>query len=456
LLVPLNTMDPIAGTSRQDACAPRGKRQMEQTTEPRERAVLVGFYRDSRLRAAEEESLEELAELTTSAGGEVADALIQERPKPDPAYLVGQGKLEEIRESLMIEQANLVIFNEDLTPAQLRNLEQSLDTKVIDRAELILDIFAQRARSSEGKLQVEVAQLEYLLPRLTGRGVQLSRLGGGIGTRGPGETRLEVDRRRIRSRIARIKSELARLEERRGLQRQKRRGVPIPMVSLVGYTNAGKSTLFNRLTNERAFVSSRMFATLDPLVRRISFDSGQEVLLSDTVGFIRKLPPTLVAAFHATLEETVQANLLLHVIDASRENYEELREAVYQVLEDIGADSTNILEVYNKIDELEDEPHVETKKEYVLVSAQTGEGIESLRGKMSEMVNRGLRAVDLLLPLNRGDIVSQIRDRAIVEKEEYSESGIRLRAALTPADLGRFQEFVVPEEAPRRGRRKKV
>jgi len=449
-------MDPIAGTSRQDACAPRGKRQMEQTTEPRERAVLVGFYRDSRLRAAEEESLEELAELTTSAGGEVADALIQERPKPDPAYLVGQGKLEEIRESLMIEQANLVIFNEDLTPAQLRNLEQSLDTKVIDRAELILDIFAQRARSSEGKLQVEVAQLEYLLPRLTGRGVQLSRLGGGIGTRGPGETRLEVDRRRIRSRIARIKSELARLEERRGLQRQKRRGVPIPMVSLVGYTNAGKSTLFNRLTNERAFVSSRMFATLDPLVRRISFDSGQEVLLSDTVGFIRKLPPTLVAAFHATLEETVQANLLLHVIDASRENYEELREAVYQVLEDIGADSTNILEVYNKIDELEDEPHVETKKEYVLVSAQTGEGIESLRGKMSEMVNRGLRAVDLLLPLNRGDIVSQIRDRAIVEKEEYSESGIRLRAALTPADLGRFQEFVVPEEAPRRGRRKKV
>jgi len=428
-----------------------------ETAEPRERAILVGFYRDSRLRAVEEESLEELAELTTSAGGEVADTLIQERPKPDPAYLVGQGKLEEIRESLLIEQANLVIFNEDLTPAQLRNLEQSLDTKVIDRAELILDIFAQRARSSEGKLQVEVAQLEYLLPRLTGRGVQLSRLGGGIGTRGPGETRLEVDRRRIRSRIARIKSELARLEERRGLQRRKRRGVPIPTVSLVGYTNAGKSTLFNRLTNETAFVSSRMFATLDPLVRRISFDSGQEVLLSDTVGFIRKLPPTLVAAFHATLEETVQASLLLHVIDVSRDNHDELREAVYRVLEEIGADSANILEVYNKVDLVGEQVHVTTKKEHVLISAKTGEGIENLRTKMSEMVNRGLQVVDLLLPLNRGDIVSQIRDRAIVEKEEYTESGIQIRAALAPADLGRFQEFITePKKSAQRGRRKRA
>ena len=426
-----------------------------ETAEPRERAILVGFYRDSRLRAVEEESLEELAELTTSAGGEVADTLIQERPKPDPAYLVGQGKLEEIRESLLIEQANLVIFNEDLTPAQLRNLEQSLDTKVIDRAELILDIFAQRARSSEGKLQVEVAQLEYLLPRLTGRGVQLSRLGGGIGTRGPGETRLEVDRRRIRSRIARIKSELARLEERRGLQRRKRRGVPIPTVSLVGYTNAGKSTLFNRLTNETAFVSSRMFATLDPLVRRISFDSGQEVLLSDTVGFIRKLPPTLVAAFHATLEETVQASLLLHVIDVSRDNHDELREAVYRVLEEIGANSANILEVYNKVDLVGEPVHVTTKKEHVLISAKTGEGIENLRTKMSEMVNRGLQVVDLLLPLNRGDIVSQIRDRAIVEKEEYTESGIRIRAALAPADLGRFHEFITEAKAERRGRRRR-
>lgn len=430
---------------------------MEQTTEPRERAILVGFYRDSRLRAAEEESLEELAELTTSAGGEVADALIQERQKPDPAYLIGQGKLEEIRESLLIEQANLVIFNEDLSPAQLRNLEQSLDTKVIDRAELILDIFAQRARSSEGKLQVEVAQLNYLLPRLTGRGIQLSRLGGGIGTRGPGETRLEVDRRRIRSRIARIKTELARLEERRGLQRQKRRGVPIPTVSLVGYTNAGKSTLFNRLTNETAFVSSRMFATLDPLVRRISFDSGQEVLLSDTVGFIRKLPPTLVAAFHATLEETVQANLLLHVIDVSRENHGELREAVYEVLDEIGANTSNILEVYNKADLVEDDLRIATDKEHVIISAKTGEGIDHLREKMSEMVNRGLRAVDLLLPLNRGDIVSQIRDRSIVQKEEYTESGIKMKAALTPADLGRFQEFITKTKEPQaRARRKRA
>jgi len=415
---------------------------MQSTGKQQERAILVGFYRDSRQRQVEEESLEELAELTSSAGGEVADALIQERSKPDPAYLIGQGKVEEIRDSLLAEQANLVIFNEDLTPAQLRNLEQSLDTKVIDRTELILDIFAQRAHSSEGKLQVEMAQLEYLLPRLTGRGVQLSRLGGGIGTRGPGETRLEVDRRRIRARIARIRGELARLEERRELQRQKRRGVPIPTVSLVGYTNAGKSTLFNRLTSQTAFVSSSLFATLDPLVRRISFDSGQEVLLSDTVGFIRKLPPTLVAAFHATLEETLAADLLLHVIDVSRENYVDLRQAVYQVLEEIGMSSENVLEVYNKVDQVEKLPQLDSGKEHVVVSARTGEGIDALRSKMSEMINRGLRVVDLLLPFTRGDVVAQIRDRATVEKEEYSEDGIRLRAALAPADLGRFREFI--------------
>ena len=419
---------------------------MQRTTEPRERAVLVGLCRDTRERKLEEESLEELGELTISAGAEVADALLQERPKPDPAYFIGQGKLEELKESVVIEQADLVIFNEDLTPAQLRNLERSLDVKVIDRSELILDIFAQRARSREGKLQVELAQLDYLLPRLTGKGTELSRLGGGIGTRGPGETRLEVDRRRIRARMARLREELDRLEKRRELQRRKRRGVPIPTVSLVGYTNAGKSSIFNRLTNETAYVSARMFATLDPLVRRINLDSGHEVLLSDTVGFIRRLPHTLIAAFHATLEETLEADLILHVIDVSQENFLELRQAVYNVLEEIGFGETGIIEVYNKIDLLEENPAIDSPYDWVAVSARTGEGLDVLRGKISQTLSGGLHVVDLLLPIDRGDILSQLRDRGHVEREEYTGSGIEVRAALTPADQGRFQQYIVRAE----------
>ena len=277
---------------------------MEATSQSQERGILVGVYRDARRRSFEQESLKELGELVSSAGARVMESFLQERAELNPSYLVGRGKLEEIQNAVMRWRADLVVFDENLTTAQLRNLEEFLGTKVIDRSELILDIFTQRARSREGKLQVELAQLEYLLPRLTGRGLMLSRLGGGIGTRGPGETKLEVDRRTIRVRLSRIKKELQRLEQRRDLQRRKRQGVPIPTVSLVGYTNAGKSTLFNLLTQEEAYVSSRMFATLDPLVRKTSFDSGQEFLLSDTVGFIRKLPHTLVAAFHATLDSS--------------------------------------------------------------------------------------------------------------------------------------------------------
>jgi GTP-binding protein HflX len=437
-------------------------KETQRTTQSRERAVLVGLCRDSRERKREEESLEELAELASSADAEVADALLQERATPDPAYLIGAGKLDELRESVVVEQADLVIFNEDLTPAQLRNLERSLDTKVVDRSELILDIFAQRARSREGKLQVELAQLDYLLPRLTGKGVELSRLGGGIGTRGPGETRLEVDRRRIRARMARLREELGRLETRRHLQRRKRRGVPIPTVSLVGYTNAGKSSLFNRLTKESAYVSRRMFATLDPLVRRLSLDSGHEVLISDTVGFVRRLPHTLVAAFHATLEETVEADLILHVIDVSQENYSELRAAVYEVLEEIGLREAEIVEVYNKVDLLQGPIDIVTPYAWALVSAKTGEGIEPLLAKISELLSRRLQVVDLLLPLDRGDIVAQLRERAHVEKEEYTGAGIHLRAALAPADQGRFEQFIIKPESHvssrncRKAKRRKV
>ena len=415
---------------------------MEITSPRPERAVLVGVCPGNRHRSFEEESLRELEELTASAGAQVLEVFLQEKSRPDPSYLVGRGKLEEIQDAVFRCQADLVIFNEDLTPAQLRNLEESLETKTIDRSELILDIFTQRARSREGKLQVELAQLEYWLPRLTGTGLALSRLGGGIGTRGPGETKLEVDRRTIRVRISRTKKELKRLEGRRALHRAKRQGVPIPTVSLVGYTNAGKSTLFNSLTYQNTYVSGRMFATLDPLVRKIALDSGQEVLLSDTVGFIRKLPHTLVAAFHATLEETLEADLILHVLDVSYPNYPALRQAVYEVLDEIGLEDTPVLEACNKIDLLQKVPRIDASYEHVFISARTGEGLPQLLQGIELLINRNYREVHLTIPFDRGDVVSQLRKRAHIRSQEYRADGIHLLAALPLADLGRYRKFV--------------
>lgn len=415
---------------------------MESTISGPERAVLIGVCRHPRKRRSEEESLAELEELARSAGAKVLKVFLQEKSHPDPAYLIGAGKVEEIRETVLQSRADLVIFDEELTSAQLRNLESVLEAKVIDRSELILDIFAQRARSREGKLQVELAQLDYLLPRLTGRGVALSRLGGGIGTRGPGETKLEADRRRIRARISRIKKELESLEQRRGVHRRKRQGVPIPTVSLVGYTNAGKSTLFRQLTGQETYVSERMFATLDPLVRRIELESGQEVLLSDTVGFIRKLPHTLVAAFHATLEETLEADLLLHVIDLSRPDFPVLREAVLDVLREIGLEHTTVLEAYNKVDLLDSVAGVRTSNEHVFVSGRTGEGIPELLEKIQSLINRNYQEVELTIPFERGEVVSKLRERARIQHQEYREDGIHLRAAVPLPDLRRYEQFL--------------
>ena len=415
---------------------------MEITSPRPERAVLVGVYPDNRKRSLEEESLRELEELTVSAGAQVLEVFLQEKSRPDPSYLVGRGKLEEIQEAVFRCKADLVVFNEDLTPSQLRKLEESLETKTIDRSELILDIFTQRARSREGKLQVELAQLEYWLPRLTGTGVALSRLGGGIGTRGPGETKLEVDRRTIRVRISRLKKELKKLEARRALHRAKRQGVPIPTVSLVGYTNAGKSTLFNSLTHQETYVSARMFATLDPLVRNFVLDSGQEVLLSDTVGFIRKLPHTLVAAFHATLEETLEADLILHVLDVSHPNYRALRQAVDEVLDEIGLEDTPVLEACNKIDLLQKVPRVDPSGEHVFISARTGEGLPQLLQRIEFLLNRNYREVHLTIPFDRGDVVSQLRERAHIRSQDYRADGVHLLVALPLADLGRYRKFV--------------
>src|SRR5262245_7220921 len=336
-----------------------------------ENAILVGT-RD----------LDELRELATSAGARIIDEVIQRRERPDPATFIGKGKVEELREQVLIEGVDVVIFDDELSPSQAKNLEEALDTKVVDRTGLILDLFGRRARTKEGKLQVELAQLTYRLTRLTGYREYLSRLGGGIGTRGPGETKLEMDRRQIRHRISTLKREIEHIRKHRQLHRERRRRDQLPLVSLVGYTNAGKSTLFRALSREDTLVSSRLFSTLDTLIRRIQLARNFPVLVSDTVGFIKKLPHQLVSAFRATLEEVVEADLILHVIDVSDPDREAKRQVVLDVLEEIGANGHPMLTVYNKAD-LASEPPVSS--DGFLVSAVTGEGLDRL---VQEIVHR--------------------------------------------------------------------
>ncbi|HEV2495458.1 MAG TPA: GTPase HflX [Terriglobia bacterium] len=350
-----------------------------------EKAYLAGWASTRRSAAAanqpdEEETLVELRELATSAGAEVVGAVLQRSPAPDPATLVGRGKVEEVRRETRALQADFVIFDHDLTPTQLRNLERALDLKVLDRTQLILDIFARRALSREGKLQVELAQLNYLLPRLAGQGTVLSRLGGGIGTRGPGEQQLEFDRRRIRTRIRRLKEAIERVRTERALHREHRRSLAFRTIALVGYTNAGKSTLFNALTRAQVTTSSRLFATLDPTVRSLDLPSRRPALLSDTVGFIHKLPPHLVAAFRATLEELEGASLLVHVTDASHAQHQQQDAAVEALLETLGLGSTPRLHVWNKIDLLDTAQarDLAPGPYEVGVSARSGEGLDDL------------------------------------------------------------------------------
>src|SRR5438132_8372666 len=333
-----------------------------------ENAILVGTH-----------ALDELRELATSAGARIIDEMIQHRDRPDPATFIGKGKVEELHEEVILEGVDVVIFDDELSPSQAKNLEEALDTKVVDRTGLILDIFARRARTKEGKLQVELAQLEYRLTRLTGHREYLSRLGGGIGTRGPGETKLEMDRRQIRHRISTLKRDIENIRKHRQLHREHRRRDQLPLVSLVGYTNAGKSTLFRALSKEDTLISSRLFSTLDTLIRRIQLSRNFPILISDTVGVIRKLPHQLVSAFRATLEEVVEADLILHVIDASDPECEGKREVVLQVLEEIGAGDHPILTVYNKADLLEASAEsLDSIDTEILVSAVTGEGLERL------------------------------------------------------------------------------
>jgi GTP-binding protein HflX len=349
-------------------------------------AVLIGLRRPHQSRWDAEDSLEELAQLAISAGATPAFRVLQDRFLPNPRTLIGPGKAEEVR-MICEEGADIVIFDDDLTGSQQRNLEATLGRKVVDRTGLILDIFAQRARSREGKLQVELAQLKYLLPRLTGHGGELSRLGGGIGTRGPGETQLEVDRRRIRRRIVKIEDELEKVRRHRALLRRHRRKRALPTAALVGYTNAGKSSLLNALTDAAIPVADKFFATLDPTLRKVIVPGGREILVSDTVGFIRKLPHQLVEAFKATLEEVRASDFLLHVIDISHPDWQNQSQAVMAVLGELGAAAKPLINVYNKVDKL---PHPEAvaflarRPRSVVVSARTGAGLDDLKHAMAE------------------------------------------------------------------------
>jgi GTP-binding protein HflX len=399
-----------------------------------------------------EESLAEFRELVASAGGTVAAEILQRRAKPDPATLIGAGKVEEIAGVAASVDADLVLFDHDLTPTQLRNLEAALPCRVLDRTQLILDIFARHARTREGQLQVELAQLEYLLPRLTGKGKAMSQLGGGIGTRGPGETKLETDRRGIKRRIDKLKIDLDAVRRVRKQQRQRRESAPVPTVALVGYTNAGKSTLFNQLTGAQVLQSPKMFATLDPKLRAIELPSRRRVLLSDTVGFIRNLPHTLVTSFRATLEEVAQAEVLLHVRDAASSYGEEQKLQVEKVLDELESLGKPRVEVLNKIDLLgkhEREGLLERAESSgeVAVSARSGVGMEALLKAIDGALHSDpMIDAELCVPQQEGAVLAAIEAGMVVHSREYEGNLVRLTVSGPASLMGRLRQYRLREE----------
>lgn len=432
----------------------------------RERAVLVGVEFSGRAGASQngarpsaEDSIEELAALAESAGAAVLERIIQYRHGPEAATLIGSGKVQELAGLAAAAEADVVIFDRELSPTQQRNLERAVDRKVIDRTQLILDIFARRARTREGQLQVELAQLDYLLPRLAGRGAEMSRLGGGIGTRGPGETQLETDRRRIFRRMRKIKDELESVRGHRSVQRKKRQAVPLATAALVGYTNAGKSTLFNRLTGAGVDADARLFATLDPTIRAIELPSRRRALLSDTVGFIRNLPTSLVEAFRATLEEVTEATLLIHVVDGSSAQAAQQTAQVYRVLAEIGAGAKPSVLAVNKIDLLagEDAAAAVMSRRLaeelgggrcvsaVAVSARTGEGLDKLAAKIDEALSVDpVSEARFRFPPGKGAPLHLLHEYGHVRATHYSGDFYEVEAEVPESLKRRLSEYLVP------------
>ena len=384
-------------------------------------------------------SMAEMAALVETAGGEPVAFLVQNRATPDPRSFIGEGKEEELRQLIEANDCDLVVFDNELSPSQMRVLSEDLKIKVMDRSGLILDIFAQRARTKEGQLQVELAQYKYLLPRLLGMWTHLERQEGAIGTRGPGETQLESDRRHIRRKIQKLEEELAEVRKNRATQRRRREKNEMPMVALVGYTNAGKSTLLNTLTGSDIPANDRLFDTLDTTTRRLMVDEVQEVLISDTVGFIRKLPTHLIEAFKATLEELQYADVLLHVIDVSSEEWQSQAEIVDSLIAQLGAESTPCIRVYNKCDVCFG--LLPREQNSVCISAKTGEGTAELLQAVSEILGRSKHRATFLIPYDKGSLLQQLHDEAAVLNVEYTESGTRVEAVVKPELWARVRDY---------------
>lgn len=416
-----------------------------------ERAILIGMEwgRNDSLWTVDD-SLEELKQLADTAGATVIKKFIQKRPKPDPAFFIGRGKVQELALYAQQENIDLCIFDDELSPAQQRNIESVMGIRILDRTALILDIFAQRARTNEGKLQVELAQLQYTLPRIMGKGLMLSRLGGGIGTRGPGETKLEVDRRRIRDRIAFIKDQIEKVKAVRSLHRSKRKKNNVFEVSLVGYTNAGKSTLLNTLTNSDIYAKDQLFATLDPTTRQLTLPNKQEIIITDTVGFIQRLPHQLIAAFRSTLEVVTEADLLVHVIDVSHELYKEQAAAVHEVLKEIGAETKPVITVYNKIDKLPPDSKLTDRlaleEDTVCISAAKKLNLETLQQMIESHLKSKAVEVTLCIPYAETAKAAQLHETANVLEQEYTENGAVMKVILPVEYLEAYNEYILKSE----------
>lgn len=468
-----------ASTEGQDGQERRdGARSQDTGWSSQERAILVGADlrhpgvrgrtdAASRARSAgatlgAEDSMAELEELARTAGAAVAGRLMQKLDHPNPATFLGKGKLEELKELALEERADLVIFDEELTPSQQRNLENALKVKIVDRTSLILDIFAQRARTREGQLQVELAQLEYLLPRLSQLWVQFSRLGGAgsgggggggggrIATRGPGETQLEVDRRAIRRKVADLREKIERISDQRGLYRSRRKEDALPIAAIVGYTNAGKSTLLRALTDADVLVENKLFATLDPTTRRVKLPNGQEFLLTDTVGFIQRLPTALVAAFKATLEEINDADILIHVVDVTHPNREEQIQAVGQTLDELKIGEKPVITALNKVDQLSPEElaalPLESYPNGVPIAAARGTGLDKLLETIQAVLDESDDRVhvEVRIPYTAGELVRLFHQRGVVESEEFGAEGTDLRGTLPRRFAGTFERYALP------------